>query len=63
MGDAWSKLDLLDVLEDVISQACGACGPGGQGNLDSMALSAYTDGIRCSPLIAGCGSPVKRGVG
>ena len=46
MGDAWSKLDLLDVLEDVISQACGACGPGGQGNLDSMALSAYADGIR-----------------
>lgn len=38
--------ELLDTLENVISQACGACGPGGQGNLDSMALSAYAEGIR-----------------
>jgi len=36
-----SKEPLLDILADVINQAC--CHEGG---LDSMALSAYADGIR-----------------
>jgi hypothetical protein len=38
--------DMLDTLEWVLWQACGPTRRGGPDELDSMALSAYADGIR-----------------
>jgi hypothetical protein len=47
-NDPWKEEcdDLLDTLADVINQACGDVYAGGITELDSMALSAYADGMR-----------------